>query len=164
MTPKNQTFTFPDTGETIGIRKVSPMIIIRLREDFPPPTPPMQKVKIGDEEVLEANPAHPDYQIALEKYNQELELMVRKLVIRRGVIIEWTEERREAVKEFRKFYQDTYQKKLTESDEEVFIYYVCVGSDLDVQELITAILRRSQPTEEGVKDAAARFPGAVQRS
>ena len=72
-------FTFKDTGITVQIRKVSPLLIMEVQKAMPVPKPPMQEVVYGDpddpgaKKVQEPNETHPDYLAAIDKYNMDLE-------------------------------------------------------------------------------------------
>ena len=153
-------FTFKDTGVKVQIKKVSPLLVVELQKAFPPPTPPRQRVQIGDEWTEEPNPAHPDYTEAMGRYSQEMEMRVRRLLINRGVVIpedgnDWKAE----VTELRAFWLDTYGKELEGDDKTVYISNIAVGTDQDLSDLLTAIMQRGQPTEEVVAAAKASFPG-----
>lgn len=157
---KVEQFTFKDSGETVGIRKVSPLLMIRLRERYPLPRPPVQEVDYGDgHKKMEANPAHPDYIQALSDYEQMIEQKARRLLIKRGAVIEWTEERREALAEMRAYWLEAFENDLEPDDDVAFISYLCVGSDSDLEDFLEVLLKRSQPTEEAVQEATARFQG-----
>lgn len=157
---KFESYTVKDTGATFQIRKVSPLLLLKLRDKFPPPVPPQQEVDYGDGvKRLEANPAHPEYVKAQADYDQMMELKARELMVRRGVIIDWTEERQAEYQEFADWWQATYDEPLDGDRNFNYIYYIAIGSDSDLEELITALVRRSQPTEEAVKAATARFQG-----
>lgn len=154
-----QLHTFKDTGVQVRIRKVSPLLILKLRESFPPPKPPMQDVEqLDGKKTREPNPAHPDYVQALADHDALMEQRVRKLLITRGVEFEWTEERRLEVAEIRQSWREMYDQELDGDDKEVYISYVAIGSGEDLTELIEAVARRSQPTEAEVENALSRFP------
>lgn len=160
MTDKLYNYTFKDTGIRVQIRKVSPMSVVELQKAFPAPTPPRQRVEVGGEWMEESNPSDPDYLAAKERHGQELEMRVRQLMIRRGVIIPpdnvtWQDE----VKEFRAFWLETYGKELEGDDKEIYISHIAIGTDSDYVELVDAITRRSQPTEGEVAAARSSFPG-----
>lgn len=158
-----KTFTFKDTGVTVQIRRVSPLLIIKLRDAFPAPKPPMQEVELpSGEKVLEPNTAHPDYIQALRDHEVANERRIQSLLLRRGVVFEWTDERRKEVQELRDFFRNELGANLSESDEEVYIAYIALGSDTDLEALLNAIALKSLPTEEGVEAAKERFKSDVQ--
>lgn len=147
------TFTFKDTGITVSIRKVSPLLGMEIRKAFPPPKPPVVHTELGDEE----NPADPDYERAMEEYGMLIEDKASRLYIKRGVECEVDTA---AVASLRADMADM-GITLDPDDKYVYIKYICVGSDQDYQELIEAITRRSQPTEAAVQETIDMFQPAV---
>lgn len=157
---KIEQHTFKDSGYTVGIRKVSPLLMIRLRERFPPPKPPKQLVDYGDgEKRVEENPAHPDFREAQVEYETMIESKARRLLIKRGVVIEWDDEKREALADMRSYWKETFEDELDPDDDVAFVSYLCVGSDSDLEEFLEILMKRSQPTEGAVGEAQARFQG-----
>lgn len=155
---KTEPYVFKDTGEEVQIRKVSPLLIIKLRERYPSPKPPIQTVDYGDGPKTEQNPAHPDYILAQQEYDIQMERRARELLIKRGVVVDWTDERRAKLAEIREFWQSTYDEALPDTDDTVaYVSYVCVGSDSDLTELVEALIKRSQPTEEAITEAQGRL-------
>lgn len=157
-------FVFKDTGVVVGIRHVSPLLLIKLRERYPAPKPPMQEVVYGDEKVMEPNSAHPDFITAQTEYDQAMERRSRELLISRGVVIEWTDEKNTELEELKGWWAETYQEPFVPTNQTFdYVSYIAIGSDSDLEDLVNALIRRSQPTEEAVKDAQARFPSEVSR-
>lgn len=157
------TYTFPESGFKIGIKKVSPYLPVEMRRIFPAPVPPMQEVDYGDgDKKLEPNPASMDYQRELAEYNTGMEAKIRRLIIKRGTIFEMTDEMKEELEELRQYWRDDMGQELEEKEDKVaYLTYLAIGSDSDIQELVTAILMRSQPTEAAIKDAVDNFRGKV---
>lgn len=156
-------FTFEDTGIEVGIRKVSPLFIADARTEYVKkhaPEVPSQRINYGTEEqpnwIVEQNPADPDYLKALEALDGEIEGHIRRFIIRRGVICEVD---LEAVREARQDAMEEFGVELDPDDKFVYVSYVCTGSQEDLQDLLTAIIRRSQPTEEEIANAVSSFPG-----
>lgn len=158
-------YTIKDTGTHILIRRVSPLLVMELRKAFPEPKPPMQEVDVGGETRLEANYAHPDYQATLAEYNDAMELRIRRLMLKRGVVIpEDNTTWRQELADMRKFWLDEFGVELPvlDKDEQVdWLSYCAFGTDSDFSELYAAILQRSQPTPEAVDAAKAGFPPEV---
>lgn len=155
-------YTFKDTGVQVLIRKVSPLLAVTLQQKFPSPTPPMEEVDYGDgKKHYEPNPTHPDYLEALKRYDEENEKRMRTLLLKRGVEIEMTDEAKEEVAALRGFMKDEFGKTLDEDDKMVYISYIAIGSDKDLEELLSAVMRRSQPTEEVVEQAQEAFKSKV---
>lgn len=157
--------TFKDTGISIKIRKVSPMLIMEVQKAFPPPKPPMQEVVYGDpgepgaKTVKEPNEAHPDYLVAIDEYNLELEVKVRQLMFKRGVRINLDDDQKQEVKELRADWKEMFDVELSGNDKYVYISYIAIGTDSDMEELQEVIMRRSQPTEAAVAESKAGFQG-----
>lgn len=151
-------FTFKDTGITVQIRKVSPLLMMEVQKKFKPPPPPMQEVDYGDgNTVMEPNRSHPDYIAALEQYNYELEQKIRNLTIKRGVVCEVP---KDEVDELRKFWIEEMGEELPEADDKIaYISYICIGSTEDLEDLLAAITRRSQPTRPDIEAARSGFQG-----
>jgi hypothetical protein len=150
-------FKFQDTGISVKIRKVSPLLINELYKLYPAPKPPLQEVDYGDgKKVQEVNEAHPDYVQALADHNTQIYEQLKKLLVKRGVVCEVD---KDAVDELRQFWQDEYGNHLEGTDLEIYVLYICAGSDADINELMDAITRRSQPTQEAKELAKVSFPG-----
>lgn len=156
---------FEDTGRVVQIRKVSPLLGAKLRRRYPPPSPPTQEVDYGTPERpdvrIEENAEHPDHVQAVEEYRVAFQDKMQGLLIRRGVVVEWDAAKRADVKELREFWQEAYEEPLDGSDLVVYVCYICVGTPKDLDELVTAIMLRSQPTREAVTAARDTFPGGV---
>lgn len=159
MTTELKYFKFQDTGITIQIRKVSPLLAVDVDASIPRPTPPLNKVDYGDGrgEVMEPNLSDPSYLKALEARQTEVGMAVIRATILRSVIIngaEWKDE----VEEYRKFIQETTGAPLAEANDlYVYITRICTGSQDDLNDLITAITTRSQPTPEEIAKAKDSF-------
>jgi hypothetical protein len=160
-------YTFKDTGISIKIKKVSPLLIVEMHKYFPPPKPPMQEVVYGDpgepgaKTVEEPNESHPDYLAAIDQYNIDLESKMRELMIKRGVVINLSDEQKQEVQELREDWEEMYGNQLSGNDKYVFISYIAIGTDKDMEEVIEAITRRSQPTEAAIAETKAGFQSEV---
>lgn len=155
---KLEPYVFKDTGEEVGIRKVSPLLVIKLRERYPAPRPPLQTVDYGDGPKQEQNPTEPTYLQNVQDYEQAMERRVRNLLIQRGVKIEWTDEKLAKLAELRSWWKETYGEDLNDVDDTfVYVSYICVGSDSDLEELINVLIKRSQPSKEGLEAAQDRL-------
>lgn len=159
MSRKPEQHMFKDTGITVGIRRVSPLLMLKLRERYPAPKPPMQEVDYGDgKKRLEPNPAHPDYIASMAAYDEDMERRARDLLIRRGVVVEWTDEQKAELEEVKAWWLASYGEELSGDDVVNYVSYVAIGSDSDLVDLVDALVKRSQPTEEAVKENLDRFP------
>ena len=150
-------YTFADSGYTVKIQKVSPLLAMQLQNDFPPPTPPLQRIMVGDQETFEPNPSSPEYAQALQDYQRDFENRLRRMIIKRGVVIEFTEEMKADLAKVRADYLEITGKELAGNDDYVFLSYLAVGSDADLTDLITGIMQRSQPTDAVIAQTAKNF-------
>ena len=154
-------FTFKDTGKSVKIRKVSPMVALDVDRTFPRPEPPMNKVNYGEGEILEANLTDPKYLSLMIERNSKVNDEVTRVVILRGVVLEGDEWKAE-VEEYKKFILETTGKELEENlDAYIYIMRVCVGTQADLNDLLFEITQRSQPTEVAVQAAKDSFQGNV---
>jgi hypothetical protein len=151
-------YMFKDTGRQICVKKVSPMLIMELARQFPAPKPPMQKVDYGDgKDHFEPNPNSPAYEADMRQYNLDFQDRLQKLMIKRGVVLEWTEEMRQEVADLRAFWRETFDQDLNSDDAMVYVLNLCVGSENDLEELLGVIARRSQPTDPAITEALDSF-------
>ena len=159
-----QQFTFAN-GRTIQTRQVSVLLTMELHQKFSPPRPPVVEVELANgEKSHEENPSDPDYLTEYRQYQIEQEDRIRRLLIKRGAIIEWTDENRKEITDLREFWKAEYGYDLPGDDTMVYISHICCGPQEDVEKLIQKILRQSQPTQEAVEAAQESFPGPVQGS
>lgn len=154
---------FKDTGIKVKIRKASPMLGADVRASIPVPKPPMNEVDYGEPrgKVLEENKADPAYQQALLDYEYKVYRVWRRALLLHSVIVEG-EEWRQEVQKYRDFIQEQTGAPLDEPEDlVVYVLRICVGSEEDLQELIDAITRRSQPTQEAIDQAKESFRSPV---
>lgn len=146
-------FTFPDSGRQVLVKKTSPVLIMKLRQQFPPPKPPKQAVDYGEGVgmVMEENTASPTYLQEMQAYEADLEEKVRKLYIKRGVRVKGEDLPmvKELVKELRADWKETTGKELDGPDEYLYVSYICISTDRDLEELIAAVTRTSFRSGEG---------------
>lgn len=164
--PELPTFTFKDTGITVRLRKLSPFMGDQLgkalRKEKPAPEPPVNEVDYGDGKITkEPNPADPAYQQALTEYEYwvSFEAGQRSIraVIEYGVDLDPDQIDMEAVTRVRAMMAVIGASIEEMSDREVYIKYVCVGTQEDLNELLEAATRRSQPTEAAIADNVTAF-------
>lgn len=159
MKPNELTpFTFPDTGINVLIRKTSPLLLMELRKQFPEPKPPKQTVMINDKPVEEENPSHPAYLAALEAYRLEFEQIMRRVLIRRAVTLKMTADVKAEVQRLKDEFKEDTGHELVGTDEFIYISYIAIGTDEDMEDLIEVITKRSQPTGPAVEAAKDSFP------
>ncbi len=155
-----ETFTSPDSGITLAIRKISPLLRQELIRQNPAPLPPKNEVDYGDgKKVMEDNLADPAYAAAMVEHERMLVKEMRKLMLERGVECAVD---KQAVDELRQYWRDTYGKELEGSDKLVFVQYIALVTPADVEDVIDMIMRRSQPTEAAIGATKATFPSDLQ--
>lgn len=166
-------FTFPETGITVKIRKVGPLlrddIDAQLRIERPAPEPPIKKKNYGTEEepdwIEGPDPYDPGYKDALRKWGIEhanqLGDKLLWVAVRRGIDLEITDEIREQVDEIRKDLQ-AVGVELDPDDKFVYVTRICVGSSESLRALHDAIFSRSRPAREEVDAIKSTFQSDVQ--
>ncbi len=147
MTQKLTPITF-STNITIAVRPVSSLLMVEVQKSIPKPKPPVEKVANADGTFREEpNPHHPDYAKALDDWTAEVEVAVRKLCIKRGVVLTLNEEQRAEVAEVREFMKTEYDRTLDDDDRYAYVAYVAIGGQDDYAKLVNTIVGRSQPTD-----------------
>jgi hypothetical protein len=156
-TSKNTSVTLPDSGVTLQIKRISPMLLVDLRKQLkrgtPKPMPPLQEVLLGDEKVLQPNDAHPDYLAALQDYNADIGQRYIEAIIQLGVECEIDAGAVGALRE------SDLGEFLPKNDKVVYVSRIAASSERDLMALQNAILGRAQPTEAAVGEAAEGFRG-----
>jgi hypothetical protein len=146
-------FTFKDTGIAVKIKKVSPMLATDIYAAIPEPTPPMNEVDYGEPKgkVMEPNLSDPAYQRAMVERAVKVNAAWRRVMILRGVVVDGDDWQNE-VKEYRAFIREITGGEIDEdNDLIVYVLRLCVGTGEDLDDLINAITRRSQPTQEAIE-------------
>lgn len=164
-------FTFPSTGMTVKIRRIPAMITSRIRSellkkhqrDGRMPEPPMQDVDYGNKKVAMKNELHPHYVRAYSAWQGEFVTEVgetiMKYVFRNGVECEVDAEAVAAVKSEMAMLGTPIDD---EDDKYVYLAYVCIGDDDEIEMLREAVFRGSVYTQEAVEEAIETFPSDVQ--
>jgi hypothetical protein len=163
-------YTCPDTGRVLKLRKVPFTVTEAFYQTFktshPEPKPPMQTVDYGEnEKIVEPNEAHPAYQRRLQEWQIQRNIWVNDQVRRffAKAAIE-CEVDKGAVKTLRDQIRDAGGAELDPDDKFVYIWMICVGTLEGVNDLMTAIQRRSKPTEEAVATARDLFRSQVPKA
>lgn len=148
-----------DTGITINIKKVSPLLALEIRNAIPKPRPPSQEVDYGDgKKVLEENPAHPSYKAALKEYEDAVQEKTNRFVIERGVDCKVDHE---AVKELRESWKAEFGQDLPYNDKYCYIAFIVLGTNEDFQELIEIIMSRSGISSAAMEAAQEQLKSQV---
>lgn len=152
-------FLCKDSGITIKIRKVSPMLAADIESSIPMPLPPEQEVDYGEPKgiVNERNLSDPEYLIRLQERSGEIFQKWKRALILLGVVLEGDAWKKD-VKEYRAFIQETTGHPLEETNDKlVYTLRIAIGTFEDQDDLIHAITRRSQPTAEAIEEAKTSF-------
>lgn len=161
-------FTFPDTGRTVQIRKVSTLLRAEVRRQvlkdpaFAEPQPPLSTVDYGDGQIQVPHTGHPTYvQLRadwLQRVAGEVGERLRPLAIRRGVVAEVDPG---AVAQVRADMAALGVDLSEYDDAYVYVAFVCIGSEDDWVDLLRAVFERSAPSEAAIQAHMATFRGDV---
>lgn len=172
IAPALPTFTFKDTGITVGIRKVGPSTQQRVAQaimaEMPEPAIPMVETELGPE----PNAADPLYLAEKEAWS----VKTRSELTRRLMLIAALESeveidssaRADIARRKRSLtlantpYHDDPEMTAEENERVFYILHVAAGTPEDLGEFGEMVMRRSVPTEEAVQRQIATFPGDVQ--
>lgn len=161
-------FTFPDTGRTVQIRKVSTLLRAEVRRQvlrdpaFQEPAPPLSTVDYGDGQIQVPHVGHPTYVQLRADWQQrvasEVGERLRPLAIRRGVVAEVDPD---AVARVRADMAALGVDLAEYDDAYVYVAFVCIGSEDDWVDLLRAVFERSAPSEAAIQAHMATFRGDV---
>lgn len=166
--PKLDDFTFPDSGITVQLRKVSPLlrddVDAAVRRQHPPPDPPMQVIDtgFGDGATPQPNVADPAYRAAVLEWQtahwgRVAEALMR-LAVARYIEVEVDQE---AVAQLRAD-MAALGVELDADDKYVYITRICIGSRADERDLSDALFTRQEQLREAVDSHKATFRSHVQ--
>lgn len=146
-------------GVTLKLRPISSMVIYQLQNDkWGMPQPPIVTVKLGPnaKPSKQTNPDDPEYKEALEAWQRERGNRFVKYVWDRGILDKCPKEDSERLREF--------LPGGTEAD--IHYTWICeqLADDDEIGELTDAIIGQTAPTEAGIAEAEATFPGNSEQS
>ncbi len=164
-------FTFPDSGITVGLRRLAPdtqdQITRALMRETPAPEVPMvEGMERSDGTFeMEPNPADPDYQATLAAYMRRIgmdastkmfELAMRRIEVDvdQGAVTRYKEDM-EAV---------GIPLDPDMDDKALYIRCICISSSYDLAAMLAYMQRRSMPTEVAVQEYLDSFQRGVQRT
>jgi hypothetical protein len=162
--PELEEYTFPSTGVTVRIRKVSPLlsqeVLKAWQKKNPEPEPPLEEIKYGVTTRLEPNYSNPHYLQArrrwVERMNVEIGEQTLRLMIKRGVVVDLP---MDEIAAFKAQFKEETDIDIEGDDLYIYIAYMCVGTDADIEDLRDKIMTRSAPTEKKVEEKITDFPG-----
>ncbi len=167
IAPALPTFTFKDTGITIGIRKVGPStqqsIAQQIMRDMPEPPIPVVETEIGSEQ----NAADPAYLAAKAEWNSKTNAELTRRVMLIAALEAEIEiddraradiaRRRRSLQLAKTPYQDDPDLTPEEQERVFYVLHVAAGTPEDLGEFGAIVMRRSAPTEEAVQSHVATF-------
>lgn len=168
-------FTFKGSGITVGIRKLGPFTIDaigrQMRTERKPPVVPKVMANYGSKEapnmVLEENPADPEYQAELARYEREVEdaggRRILDTIIKHAVVLDDIDY--DAVAEMREFLSSvgiTQEELDKTTDQEIYVKHICIKIPTDISDLQEFVIGESLPSEEAVQAHEDSFRGNVQ--
>lgn len=160
--------TLHDSGYTVQIRSIGPTTLEALgqavRKSLPgKPEPPLNTViGLDGKETQEPNPADPAYEAALVAYEGQVQAKVgaRLMELMRTYAVVY-EVDAETLTPFRTA-MAAVGVEIELDDREAWWKHFILNSQADAQQLVSAVLRQSGPTEEAIQEKVASFPGDVQ--
>lgn len=169
--PPLPAFTFPDSGITIHVPRLSPntqaLIAEQVQREMPPrPEPPIQAVEGLDGKLHdEPNPANPEYLAALREWVQSANIEIggrfRQLIMRRLVV----EVDGAAVAQLREDMAAIGSPLPDDADDrQLYLDHICISSAIDFEALMAFVQRRAGPTEAATAEHRAAFRGDVSGS
>lgn len=150
-------YTLPIKKVVVYIAKLPPYLMRDISRAFPPPAPPKVRVEYEAGEEWEVNEADPDYAKAKTAYQSDMNEKFMELAFRRAVKINLTAEQRAEVEQLKTDMLEVYGLQLAGSDEYLYLTRIATADPQDLGNLLRAVTRRMEPTEEAVEEAAASF-------
>lgn len=165
--PKLESFTFPDSGITVQLRKVSPLlrddVDALMRRQHPPPDPPMQVLDtgFGDGATPQPNVADPAYRQAVAEWQLAHWQRVGDALLRLAVTryVECAVDTA-AVAELRAA-MAAIGVELDADDKYVYITRIAIASRDDQTDFSNALFQRTTQLREAVDSHKATFRGDV---
>jgi len=167
-------FTFPDSGETVILKRWSWVARAELRAawraDNPPPTPPLKTFGEGEEAFTEPDEANPGYVRALrawtDRLNRAMELQTRYIY---AAVCLKSEPDPDAVEEILNLLPKLRDQLVAEFAAHglrfeqdimaryIYLWYCAQTTQADYMALVEVMTRRAQPTEQSVAAVAQSF-------
>jgi hypothetical protein len=159
---KQPTYTFGN-GDTVEIRPLTQMLALTVYDQIEPPAPPTHRVNYGTadnpEYREEPNPADPNYEAEMARYQGKIGLLLTDLAIQHCIIDKSiTASQLNEVKELR----DTMESigvTLPTSDKIVYYRYIAM-SDSDLENFVSAC-QNAYIDREKVNETKESFPSNV---
>lgn len=183
--PELPTFTFPDSGYSVRVRKLGPWTLDQIRLGLRKlrVEPPIPILDVEDGEYpngqprfrKEANPADPEYQAALAEYQDWLNQMagyrLLDIVMASCIVADPEDIDPEEVALHRRALllagpqpdedevaAEQHRKKIEAMpDAEIFIRCICMQTNDDTTQLQQFVTSQSMPTQEGIQEQVDTF-------
>lgn len=170
--PMPPLFTFPHSGVTVGLYRTSQetlgAINRAVRKAIPEPPIPMRTVKVGETEEEVQEPAHddPEYGKALYQHAVQVAQEIGRRMVRLAIkqmIVTMDDDAQAALEKFKaEMAAIDVELDPDMDDRELYIRHLVITSDKDLNALMDYLMYQSAPTEAGVQESKAEFPGQVQ--
>jgi len=168
MTKQLQEVVLPDSGATVRIKFVGPLLLNDImkaseketRKALAKPEVPMVEVAYEKGPRLEANPNNPAYLSAVQEWENAKGIIFAEKLFHYGADVELSPEALEQVKALRA--DMGADAELPANDKALYITRILIQTNADFTTLQNAILGRAQPTEVEVAKATEAFPAALQ--
>lgn len=156
-TPQRAPRTFKSkTGEVLPLRTIPAMIVRQLYADEGgKPEIPMVDVTIAKRTIKQANDKDPDYLKALDKWEEDRGFRIMVYILTRGVCVD---PGKQDIERLREFFPSSSLAQLKYA----WILELLQDDD-EAGDLMDAILGQTVPTEGGIEQAEAAFPGEDQQ-
>src|SRR5579859_7157581 len=153
--------TFPDSGATVRVNRISPMSLLAIEQAYPDPKPPLQEVDYGNGKTkMERNPLSPEYQDELAAHRNKKNMLILKAFVALGVECEVDAEKVAAYRALMK----SIGVDVDPDDKYVFVAHILCSTARDLDTLREAVQGASLPTEKAVAEKLATFPAEVSQS
>lgn len=149
---ENRTITFED-GTTVKLRKLSTLVIERLRADERgKPKPPIQEVTYANNVTAqEENPNDPEYLEKVDSWRANRAFLLMRYVISEG--IDGT-----PPESFLTNYRENYFPEATDTELKYLWIATLIPDQEEMTNLMRVIMGQTVPTPEGLAEAADTFP------
>jgi hypothetical protein len=145
------------TGRTVRVTPISPWVLEAVRDSVPEPAPPVQTVETPEGPQDVPNIAHPDYLAALDARTARIGEIQQELIVEEGADFDVDQAAVDKRRATLARLGVALPPKAQEDDRYFYLYYVCMGSTQDRDDLIMLIHGLSVVREEAVAKATESF-------
>lgn len=145
-------YTFADGTDVLMAEVPSLVIEHILNNEAGKPSVPVVEVVIRGHKRKQTNPDDPDYQAAVERWQQQKQKRLLKFLITKGVQDDPPED---FIEEYAQFLPDD----ATPEDFKYLWLAAKLDTDAEIARFTEALMSQTTITEGGLEEAAAKFPG-----